>query len=147
MFNKNGILLLDDDVKLIAQGDILYCALKGEDFNYCAILDDYEMGKVLGVGGFGKVILGKHRDTRQQVAIKFTDVGDQLSSANLIQSIYKEAESLKALNHKHIVKLFHAFIDGKQFIMIMEAAMGGELLQYLKKRDAIPEPTAREILL
>ena len=51
----------------------------------------------------------------------------------MIQSIYKEAESLKALNHKHIVKLYHAFIDGKQFIMIMEAAMGGELLHYLKK--------------
>ena len=65
----------------------------------------------------------------------------------MIQSIYKEAESLKALNHKHIVKLFHAFIDGKQFIMIMEAAMGGELLHYLKKRDNIPEPQAREILL
>lgn len=76
MFNKNGIYLLEDDVKLIAQGDILYCALKGEDFNYCAILDDYEMGKVLGVGGFGKVLAGKHRDTRQTVAIKFTDVGD-----------------------------------------------------------------------
>lgn len=98
---------------MIAQGDILYCSLKGEDFNYCAILDDYEMGKVLGVGGFGKVVAGRHRETRQQVAIKFTDVGDQLSSANLIQSIYKEAEALKALNHKHIVKLFHAFIDGK----------------------------------
>ena len=147
MFNKNGIFLLDDDVKLIAQGDILYCAIKGEDFNYCAILDDYELGKLLGVGGFGKVMAGKHRDTRQQVAIKFTDVGDQLSSANLIQSIYKEAESLKALNHKHIVKLYHAFIDGKQFIMIMEAAMGGELLHYLKKQDNIPEPQARDILL
>jgi hypothetical protein len=61
MYNKDGILLLDDDVKLIAQGDILYCALKGEEFNYTAILDDYEMGKLLGVGGFGKVILGKNR--------------------------------------------------------------------------------------
>ena len=65
----------------------------------------------------------------------------------MIQSIYKEAESLKALNHKHIVKLYHAFIDGKQFIMIMEAAMGGELLHYLKKQDNIPEPQARDILL
>ena len=56
----------------------------GEDFNYCAILDDYEIGRTLGVGGFGKVVLGKHRETKAEVAIKFTDVGDQLSSANLI---------------------------------------------------------------
>ena len=49
------------------------------------ILDDYELGKTLGVGGFGKVVLGKHREKKNEVAIKFTDVGDQLSSANLIQ--------------------------------------------------------------
>jgi len=48
----------------------------GEDFNYCAILDDYELGKTLGVGGFGKVVLGKHREKKNEVAIKFTDVGD-----------------------------------------------------------------------
>ena len=42
------------------------------------------MGKVLGVGGFGKVILGKHRENKTEVAIKFTDVGEELSSAHLI---------------------------------------------------------------
>ena len=56
----------------------------GEEFNFCAILDDYELGKTLGVGGFGKVVLGKHREKKNEVAIKFTDVGDQISSANLI---------------------------------------------------------------
>lgn len=67
------------------------------------MIDDYELGRTLGVGGFGKVVLGKHREKKNEVAIKFTDVGDQLSSANLIQQIYKEAESLKALQHKNIV--------------------------------------------
>ena len=57
----------------------------GEEFNFCAILDDYELGKTLGVGGFGKVLLGKHREKKNEVAIKLTDVGDQLSSENLIQ--------------------------------------------------------------
>ena len=56
----------------------------GEEFNYCAILDDFELGRTLGEGGFGKVVLGKHREKKNEVAIKFTDVGDQLSSANLI---------------------------------------------------------------
>ena len=113
MYNKKGIMLMHDDAELISNGDILYCALKGEDFNYAAVLDDYEMGRTLGVGGFGAVKLGKHRETRKEVAIKFTDIGDQLASANMIASIYKEAESLKSLTHKNIVKLHHAFIDGK----------------------------------
>lgn len=40
---------------------MLYYAPNGENFNYCAILDDYEMGRTLGVGGFGKVVLAKHK--------------------------------------------------------------------------------------
>ena len=54
---------------------------------------------------------------------------------------------MKALTHKNIVQLFQAFIDGKQFIMIMEAAKGGELLDYLKKKDYMPEPLARKLIL
>lgn len=54
----------------------IYLFHVGEDFNYCAILDDYEIGRTLGVGGFGKVVLGKHKDNKSEVAIKFTDVGD-----------------------------------------------------------------------
>lgn len=71
IYNKDGVLLLEDDFKLIAANDILYLAMKGENFNYCAILDDYEMGRVLGVGGFGKVVLGKHKEKKTSVAIKF----------------------------------------------------------------------------
>lgn len=46
----------------------------------------------------------------------------------MVQEIYREAESLKKLNHKNIVQLYHAFIEGKQLVMIMEYAGGGELL-------------------
>ena len=106
-------MLFEEDFSLIQGNDILYVALNGENFNYCAILDDYELGRTLGQGGFGKVVLGKHKVEKTKVAIKFTDVGNELSSANLISSIYKEAESLKALVHKHIVKLYEAFIEGK----------------------------------
>lgn len=48
----------------------------GEDFNYSAILDDYQITKELGVGGFGKVMLGKHKEEKKEVAIKFMDVSE-----------------------------------------------------------------------
>lgn len=64
IYNKNGIQLNSNDFNLINPGDILYLAVKGEDFSYSAILDDYELGKTLGVGGFGKVILGKNKETK-----------------------------------------------------------------------------------
>jgi len=147
VYNKQGVNLFEEDLGLIAPNDVLYFAPHGENFNYCAILDDFDLGRTLGVGGFGKVILAKNKTNKNLVAIKFTDVGNELSSANLISSIYKEAESLKSLIHKHIIQLFHAFIEGKQFIMIMEAAMGGELLDYLKNNERMGEKDARFILM
>lgn len=103
LYNKQGVCLFEEDFNLVAPNDILYIALSGDNFNYCAILDDYDLGQILGVGGFGKVVLGTHKESKQQVAIKFTDVQNELSQANLMNAIYKEAESLKALVHKHIV--------------------------------------------
>jgi serine/threonine protein kinase len=49
----------------------------GESFNNCAILDDYEIGKVLGTGGFGKVCLAVDKVKKRKVAIKFIDVTEQ----------------------------------------------------------------------
>lgn len=48
--------------------------LTGEPFNYCAILDDYEMGKLLGKGGFGVVYLATNKLSNKQYAIKFMDM-------------------------------------------------------------------------
>jgi len=57
----------------------------GEDFNYSAILDDYQITKELGVGGFGKVMLGKHKEEKKEVAIKFMDVSEnrKMNRANM----------------------------------------------------------------
>jgi len=50
--------------------------VSGEDFNWSAILDDYTIVKELGQGGFGKVVLGKHKEEKKEVAIKFMDVSE-----------------------------------------------------------------------
>ena len=147
LYNKDGVLLFENDFQFINSGEIVYLATRGEDFNYCAILDDYELVGKLGEGGFGEVKLGRHRENKSEVAIKFMDIGQELSSASAIAGIYKEAGALKALNHKHIVKLYHGFVDGKRFVMIMEAAHGGQLLDFLKTNTVFPEPVAREIIL
>jgi serine/threonine protein kinase len=71
----------------LGHGDILYLGSKGthlfsfnciigEDFNYSAILDDYQIIRELGQGGFGKVVLAKHKEDKKEVAIKFMDVSE-----------------------------------------------------------------------
>jgi serine/threonine protein kinase len=64
----------------------------------------------------------------------------------MIQNIYKEAESLKKLGHKNIIQLYHAFVEGKQLVMIMECAAGGELYKWVEERGQIGEVETRRII-
>ena len=64
LYNKDGVLLFEKDIKYVSVGEIVYLAMRGEEFNYCAILDDYELIKDLGEGGFGAVKLGRHRENK-----------------------------------------------------------------------------------
>lgn len=68
-------------------------------------------------------------------------------NADEVNSIYKEANSIKKLRHKNIVELYHAFVEGKQLIMIMELAKGGELMEYVAGKGKLEEKEARKILL
>ena len=153
---------MDEDVQFIKAGDVFYIALDGEEFNNCAILDEYEIGKVLGQGGFGQVLHAKHRETKKKFAIKFMDISEQrecpklfqispnllylVTNANAVQSIFKEAQNMKKMRHKNIIELYHSFIEKKQLIMIMEYASGGELLGYLEKKGTLSETDTRDIM-
>jgi 5'-AMP-activated protein kinase catalytic alpha subunit len=64
----------------------------------------------------------------------------------MIQEIYREAESLKKLNHKNIIALYDAFLEGKQLVMIMEYASGGELLKFVEDQGKLSEIESRKII-
>jgi 5'-AMP-activated protein kinase catalytic alpha subunit len=65
----------------------------------------------------------------------------------MIQEIYREAESLKKLNHKNIIALYDTFLEGKQLVMIMEYASGGELLKFVEDQGKLSEIEARKIFI
>lgn len=76
LYTKQGIELTTDDLPFMKDADVLYVGLEGENFNNCAILDDYDIGEVVGEGGFGQVFLGKIKSNGNKVAIKFMDVSE-----------------------------------------------------------------------
>lgn len=110
---------------------LVFFLCTGEAFNNCAILDDYLISEKIGEGGFGTVHLATNKETNKQYAVKYMDMTSQLHSADEVNGIYKEANSIKKLRHKNIVELYNAFVDGKYLIMIMELARGGELMEYV----------------
>ncbi len=58
-------------------------------------------------------MLGKHKETKKEVAIKFMDISETLQSTTNIDDIYREADSMMKLNHKNIIALYHAFVEKK----------------------------------
>ena len=47
-------------------------------------MDDYEIVGEIGKGGFGTVMLGKHKEDKKEVAIKFIDISENCKQNNSI---------------------------------------------------------------
>ncbi len=66
----------------------------GEAFNYNAILDDYQIIEEIGKGGFGTVMLARHKEDKKEVAIKFMDISENckligpFSNDNILAKIH-----------------------------------------------------------
>jgi serine/threonine protein kinase len=57
--------------------------------------------------------------------------------------VFREAEVLRSLNHKHIVKVYNSYIlKNTQIAIVMELLEGGELAQRLKTEGKFTEDVA-----
>lgn len=78
------------------------------------------MIKLLGEGGFGKVFLAEHKQTKEKFAIKIIKT-ENIGSVNDIDSIFVEAEILKSLRHQNIVKVHKCLtMKNMEVVIIME---------------------------
>ena len=87
-------------------------------------LPAYEVGEVLGMGGFGVVVAGRHRQLGREVAIKQLprDVGaDPQARARFVS----EARVLATLDHPHIVPIYDFVDHDGLLLLVMEKLTGG----------------------
>jgi calcium-dependent protein kinase len=93
-----------------------------------AIFDDYEFFDKAGQGSFGKVMVVRHKATKQVRACKaITLRGGQ----NQLELIKTETHLLRSLDHPNILKLFETYYDGSNVYMISELCEGGSLMDRL----------------
>ncbi len=86
-------------------------------------LGNYRLTKLLGEGGFASVYLGQHvHITSQHAAIKVL----YLTQVNT-QQFRQEAETIAALKHPHIVRLFDFAIEQSTPFLILDYAPNGSL--------------------
>jgi len=66
---------------------------------------------------------------------------DQYSRQKVMQEVY----ILRKIRHSNIIRLYEVFESEKHFLMVMEYANGGDLLQYVKKNKRLDEEKAKKI--
>jgi serine/threonine protein kinase len=98
------------------------------------------------VGGFGTVYRARHFENGREVAIKYIDLTESLNKASSMEEIDRESKTLKMLEHKHIIKLYHAFVNDRKLVMIMELCSGGELRDYVESNNRLSELESRRLI-
>jgi len=96
------------------------------------IFDDYEFKGDIGVGSFGKVMVVRHRGTRQLRACKVVAVQTALQK----ELMDNEIQLLKSMNHPNIMKLYEVYTENAgeggavangNIYLVTELCEGGDL--------------------
>ena len=105
------------------------------------LIEDYILLETIGEGAFGKVKLGIHKPTKQEVAIKIFEKKN-LSSPQDLLVFKKEISILKKLNHPNIIKIYNLLEDESNYYIIMEYALKGDLFNYIVSKKKLEEKEA-----
>lgn len=90
--------------------------------------DFYKTLSKLGEGSFGLVYRVEDIATQQERVLK---VINKAKSAMPPEELQLEIDTLKQLDHPHIIRLYEYFEDYNNIYIIMESAKGGELLDVI----------------
>ena len=104
----------------------------------------YTITTKLGEGAFGNVWKVKKKQTGIVRAMK--RIPKQRNRETNIRDIINEIETLKQLDHPHIVKIFEFFIEADGYYLITEYCRGGELFDVIKRERALSERVAANIM-
>jgi serine/threonine-protein kinase len=108
--------------------------------------DHYELGRLIGRGGFAEVFLVHDKRLKRDLALKALRP-DLILSEGLLARFRREAETVAALRHPHIVPIYDiGEADGVAYI-IMPYIQGESLKALLVREGPRPAREASRILL
>jgi len=102
---------------------------------------NYDLGRTIGRGQFGKVKIATHVLTGEKVAVKI--IRKKKLKKDTLLMISKEIEILKLLCHPHIVPLYEVLETDRIIFLILDLASGGEALDFVVQHGKLSEDKAR----
>ncbi|KAL4313228.1 hypothetical protein GQ457_01G020860 [Hibiscus cannabinus] len=106
-------------------------------------LGNYELGRNLGEGNFGKVKLAKNLHSGLPFAVKILDKS-RLIQLNIADQIKREIATLKLLKHPNVVRLHEVLASKTKIYMVLEYATGGELFVRIASKGRLSEAEGRK---
>jgi len=104
----------------------------------------YEKGETIGRGHFAKVKLVRHKRSLEFFAAKILDKRLEEHEEDY-DSMMREFQVLKSLDHPNIVRLHEAFESHISLILVCQLATGGELMHRIaEQNDVYTETEARK---
>ncbi|XP_047951452.1 serine/threonine-protein kinase Aurora-3 [Salvia hispanica] len=104
-------------------------------------LADFDVGKPLGKGKFGRVYLAREIKSKYIVALKVI-FKEQIEKYGLQHQLRREMEIQTALRHPNVLRLHGWFHDDERIFLILEYAHRGELYRELRKLGHLSETQA-----
>ncbi|KAK8794859.1 hypothetical protein WA158_001839 [Blastocystis sp. Blastoise] len=101
-------------------------------------LEDFDIGKRLGKGRFGRVYLAKERKSDFVVALKVIQKSE-LTKNKVEKQLRREIEIQTHLRHKNVLRMYGYFHDDKRVFLILEYSPNGELYADLVKKKKFSE--------
>jgi serine/threonine protein kinase len=104
-------------------------------------LSHFELLKVVGKGGFGKVNAITKLDTQELMALKRMEKYAVLQSASHLKMVWIERKIMSLTNSPFLCNLLYAFESDRELFLVMPFMQGGDLRFHLKERGTMPPST------
>lgn len=112
-------------------------------------LGDYDLGKLLGVGGMAEVYWAYDRILMRDVAVKV--LSSSLSEdGNYVDRFRAEARRVAALRHPHLVPVYHAGeeeLDGQRYLYLVMPLLHESLEDVLQRTGKLAPAEAVSLVL
>jgi len=99
-------------------------------------IGDFETGKTLGTGAFGRVKFVTYRPTEQFYALKMLKKA-AIIKMKQVDHVTSEKKILEAVKHPFIVNMHGCFHDSRYVYMLLEYIVGGEFFTHLRKMQRL----------
>ncbi|XP_024016886.1 SNF1-related protein kinase catalytic subunit alpha KIN10 [Morus notabilis] len=110
--------------------------------NVDMMLQNYKLGKTLGIGSFGKVKIAEHALTGHKVAIKILN-RRKIKNMEMEEKVRREIKILRLFMHPHIIRLYEVIETPTDIFVVMEYVKSGELFDYIVEKGRLQEDEAR----